>query len=275
MSINNLDKLFQYFHCVSTSPIIFDGQYLNGLSSNHINRTVIGDQINSIKLNKNFFLNDTCENCGCCCPPESNVYSKSEYEKILNISSQEIKEHRLDPSYREKLQEKLKQENFIINEKVVPVYVYQLDTNYLKLKSKEKEIKRCSWCFNREDKFMCRIHNLTSITCKMPHLRIFHVNGKHCSSIGISQFGRNWALGCPVVFSEPKDESQFEYNKKNRIDKLQHLNDVGNDLNIETYLPKVIDYIQENINFNNYKNHLNIDILKFTKVTKLFPLYSS
>ena len=261
MSVPNIEKLFQYFHCISKEPIQFASRF--DIDKNEYkNEIVCKDKITNIKLNKGFFLTDKCNMCGGCCPPESNLYTQSEYDKIQKFKYSDMVSFDLAPSYLDKLKSRLREESYSVNGKVIKIWVYKKESNQLYLPTREKIIERCSWCYQEsETVFKCRIHPIESITCIMPHLRIFHVNGSNKSSIGISQFGRNWALKCPIEFEEPQSENQFLINKQNRIDKLNKLYEVGSDLNIDTYVPEIIKYV-ENIDFKNYKQYLNINILQ-------------
>ena len=58
------------------------------------------------------------------------------------------------------------------------------------------------------------------------------------STIGLSQFGRNWALKCPVVFGDVDEESTLS-----RIHWLNILNNVSQDLGIDTFLPEILMYL--------------------------------
>lgn len=58
------------------------------------------------------------------------------------------------------------------------------------------------------------------------------------STIGLSQFGRNWALKCPVVFGGVDEESTLS-----RIHWLDILNKVSQDLGIDTFLPEILMYL--------------------------------
>lgn len=264
MSVPNIEKLFQYLHCVSKNPITFSGRF-DPDKEKYIPEIICKDKITDIRLNSRFFLTDSCQMCGGCCPAESNVYTSSEYESIQKFTSDDMKKFNLDASYLDKLKSGLIQETYIINDEKVSIWVYRKELNQLYLPTREKIIDRCSWCYQESEKiFKCRIHPIESITCIMPHLRIFHVNGSNRSSIGISQFGRNWSLKCPVDLTDPQTEEQFNLNKENRIGKLIRLHRVGQDLNIETYIPQIIDYL-DIVNFRNYENYLGVNILNRQK----------
>ena len=212
MSVPNLDKLFQYFKCVAKEPIEFSGYCSASRNWGFIGYVSL-DKITEIQINSGFFLTDTCQMCGGCCPAESNVYTKSEFEAIQNCKDEDFLDAGLKPAYLHKLRSGLIEEKYVINGSVVSVYVYKLEPNRLYLPTREKIISRCTWCYQESDTiFKCRIHPVESITCIMPHLRIFHFSGHGKSSIGLAQFGRNWALKCPIDLIEPQTEEQFENN---------------------------------------------------------------
>ena len=89
MSVPNIEKLFQYLHCVSKNPITFSGRFELD-KEKYIPKIVCEDKITDIRLNSRFFLTDSCQMCGGCCPAESNVYTSSEYESIQKFTSDEL-----------------------------------------------------------------------------------------------------------------------------------------------------------------------------------------
>lgn len=268
MSVSNIDKLLQYLKCVAVQPIKYYGKLDrdSGIqtyddSGNLI--TIVGSTtpIQSIKLNDSFFHTDSCLNCGGCDPAESNTFTQSEYDRIMEADPSLFKDYGLDPEALQILKTSLVEHIHIINGKRVSTYSYKQVKNFMYLPVRGRELDRCSWCFQDSFcKFKCRIHPVTSITCKMPHLRFYHLNNSKNTSMGIYQFGRNWALKCPVKFFPPTSEEEFEINKGNRIEKLKQLEQVSQDLNIQTYLPQVISYVEE-IQFDDYTEHLNKNIL--------------
>ena len=258
MSVPNIEKLFQYLQCFSIEPI----EYCSSLTDFTDNKIItIGDKITDIRLNYAFFYNDNCQMCGGCDPAESNIFTSSEYEQIKACQDEIFIEAGLDPAYLHQLKENLYKSTCVINGKEVSIYIYKQEPNELFLPTRGKIIKRCSWCFqDSEKRFKCRIHPVESITCIMPHLRTYHFKGSNKASLGVTQFGRNWALKCPVELTPPKNKDQFEYNKSNRIAKLERLHQVGLDLNIPTYLPQVIDYVK-NTHFTDYESRLDVNVL--------------
>lgn len=275
MSVPNIEKLFQYFKAVAKYPIKYEG-YLDSTGQYKLTKELKEylenePPIQSIKLNTSFFYNDTCLNCGGCDPAESNLFTKSEYEQIFSITDQEFIDYGLDPKALHDLRNGLYSMKHRINDEDIEVWVYNQNKNSLFLPTRNKELKRCSWCFkDSKNRFKCRIHPVESITCAMPHLKFYHTRKSPNTSMGIHQFGRNWALKCPVILSPPESEEQFEYNKQNRIEKLARLNQIGLDLNIDTYLTQIIEYI-EPIKYDNYEDSLNINVLSNLK--KSIPLF--
>lgn len=254
MSVPNLEKLFQYLQCFSIHPIEFQGQ-------------IIGDEIYEIKLNDTLFYTDNCMMCGGCDPAESNVYTATEYKRIVESTEEDFQKAGLDFKYLTKLKDGLCSKELNINNKIIKVWEYKNEHNELYLPTREKVLKRCTWCYQDDTHtFKCRIHSVESITCVMPHLRTYHVKGSHRASLGIYQFGRNWALKCPVVLQPPHDEVEFEHNKASVIAKLEHLHQVGADLNISTRIPEVIDVIHQ----QKFEKYTGVAIPFYHQPKKLF-----
>lgn len=251
--MNNIDKILQYLQVVTKYPIEVDGN-------------IIDKGIRRIRLSNSFFLTDSCNSCGCCDVPESNVYTTSEYQKIMTITEPEYHAYNsaLDMKQLDRLRNGLREEVHTINGKDISVYVFDLEKQYVYVPQKEKECDRCTWMFPAGDvagyHFYCHIHPVTSITCKMPHLRFLYNKRSDIARLGIYQFGRNWATKCPVVFSEPETEEQFEINRRNRIEKLTILNQCAKDMNIDTYLNNIIEYI-ESVEYDHYADFLEKDII--------------
>lgn len=228
----------------------------------------VTEDIKHIKIASTFFMKDNCESCGSCCVTESNLYTQSEYERIMSATDQEFIEYGLDPQYLHVLIDGLVPEIHIINGKEVTTYIYPLKKTHFYLPVKGKEMDRCSWLFTSDNNqhFYCRIHPVTSITCRMPHFRFLSVNGQSVT-MGTIQFGRNWAMNCPVLF-EPTTRDNFELTKAAKLEKLRHLLRDAIDLNIDTYFPEIIEYV-ENIPFEGHQKYLNKTIINKTKLKRL------
>lgn len=249
--MNNIDKILQYLIPFSKEDIEIDDE-------------AISYDITSIVLSDRFFEVDGCNMCGHCCPPEHNVYTQFEYEEIMNYDVQNLDEYGLPRHYVEELKANLIESTHRINGYQVKLYTFAKPFPMMFLPRKGengKEVPRCYWVHKREDQhIVCGIHPVRSITCRMPHMRVFHNKRSGHVSITNSQFGRNWALGCLVEFSQPIDEAQFNQVKAGRLEKLEYLLRVADDFHIKTYLPEVIKYI-EKIEFKNYRSYLGKNIL--------------
>lgn len=257
--MNNVDKILQYLVPFAKETIQIDDELINY-------------PINEIVLSDKFFEIDGCNMCGHCCPPEHNVYTQFEYDEIMNYNLDDLDEYGLPRHYIEELRENLTQSTHNINGKDVQLYTFAKPFPMMFLPRKGengKEVPRCYWVHKREDEhIVCGIHPVRSITCRMPHMRIFHNKKSGHVSITNSQFGRNWALGCLVEFSQPATLEQFEEVKAGRLEKFKYLLKVADDFNVKTYLPEVIKYV-ESIEFDSYQSYLNKNILE-KKSKKLF-----
>lgn len=253
--MDNTSKIIWYLRLVAKEPIHVDGR-----------EEWMG--ITGIKLASTIFNTDGCEVCGdCCCVHEDNVYTQFEYDKIMNMTNDEFRAEGFqfgpqgfDPSWLNKLQSKLYKEDHEINGKTVPLYISKVeDVKLTRVHTSEEKkdvlIPRCTFTHRDTDGLTkCAIHPVRSITCDMPHVRFIYRKNSTVS-IGIVQYGRNWAMGCPVKFHEPANEEEWQKNKDNVLRKLKHLNRNAQDLNIETYLPEVIEYL-EKIPYKNYSEYL-------------------
>lgn len=262
MSINNLDKVISYLIPVSKSPITVDGKTYH-------------KPVNNIHLGTTFFNSDGCEICGSCCVFEDNLFTQSEYDYMQKMTDEEFRAEGfifgpegfdVEPFHR--LKAGLKEEKHIVNGKEISVYTYTGDCVrvYLEKRPTQDKVRdRCTWSVIHNDRqpnqtVTCGIHPVSSITCKMPHLRFLH-SKTGSVNMELLQYGRNFIINCNIKFLEPTNEAQFEENKKSRLDKLRLLQKCGEDMNVtETYLPEVIEYV-ENTTFENYKDRLMINIL--------------
>jgi Fe-S-cluster containining protein len=258
--MDNTKKILWYLRLVAKEPIQIDGR-----------EEWMG--IRRIKLASTVFNTDGCEVCGdCCCVHEDNVYTQHEYDKIMNMTEEQFRAEGyifspegFDPSYLVRLKEKLYTETHQINGKEVPFYIakvedVKLTRTHCAPEKQSIEVPRCTWTHRDTDGLTkCAIHPVRSITCDMPHVRFIYRKGVTLS-IGIVQYGRNWAMGCPVKFHEPKDETEWQHNKDNVLRKLKHLNRNAEDLGIDTYLPEVIEYM-EAIPYKDYQSYLGRDIV--------------
>ena len=148
----------------------------------------------------------------------------------------------------------------VINGKTVYVYVHKCPKTEMFIPAKGKIKQTCNWMFEQNGLYRCGIHPVVSMTCDIPHMKMFH-SKEGSVSIATSQYGRNWAMECPITFRSPKDKDEFEDIKQRRINKLKRIHDCAVDLNInETYVPEVIEYIKS-IPYECYKEALGYDFI--------------
>jgi len=246
-----------YLRLVAKKPVIVDGkEHWAGITK--------------IKLAPTIFDTDGCEVCGdCCCVHEDNVYTQHEYDKIINMTDEQFRAEGyifgpegFDPFWLNKLKGKLGVEYHTVNGNQIPFYISKVENSVNLTRSHNTvttkegfEYPRCTYTRRDPDGLTkCSIHPVRSITCDMPHVRFIYRKNS-TMSIGIVQYGRNWAMGCPWKFHRPVDEKEWQSNKDNVLRKLKHLNKNAEDLKIETWLPEVIDYM-EKIPYENYESYL-------------------
>lgn len=256
--MKNIDKILSYISKFTFDPIYVDGQLYPC------------PEITQVKLADTFFLKDNCYGCGCCCVPEDNIYTAREYAQILNITDKELVNYALDPIWMHELRDGLHSFTVNINGEDVMLYQYDLVSNTMYLPNKGKEVPRCAQLFFDYDMkiYRCKIHPIRSLTCRMPHMRIFHNKKSGNVSIGTSQFGRNWAVGCKVEFESP-DKYTFEQIKDQKLSLLNYAYETACDFGIRTFIPKIIKYVQD-IPYDNYHEYLNRPVVTQTNSKRLF-----
>lgn len=223
-----------------------------------------------ISLSPSFFYVDDCICCGRCCGvvAESLVLTASEYKRLQDCTDQEFIDYDLDVERLHHLKEAMVAENHTIDGKEVTIYKDPTPSQMFYIETKQQERKTCPYLFrNKEGLYRCGVHPVRSITCRVPHMRTFH-SSRGNTSLGVSQYGRNWAVDCPIKFRECNDAEEFENTKKSRLDTLEYLLRVANELNIDTYLPEVIEYAKQ-LTFENHKQMLGKPILHTKRVKPL------
>lgn len=255
MSVNNVSKIMQYLRLMTKNPVEVDS----------VTYDLYRKQI---RLADTFFDTDDCISCNCCCVTEDNVFTEYEYGIIQNTKPEDFINHGNPAENLQKLKDGLVEEIHTVNGHEVKLYVYKNSPQKWYVERKQRECDRCGWIYEDNGRFLCGIHLVSSITCKMPHLRMFYNSSSGTISLAISQYGRNWALGCPIKFRKPKDEEEFINIHKSRVEKLQLLDNVAKSLTIDTYIPEIIDYIS-NITWDNYKERIGKPVIVFDKVHKM------
>lgn len=239
MSVNNIEKIMQYVEPIASAPITVDG-------------TVYDNQATSIKLNRTFLYSDGCDMCGKCCINEANIFTASEMKGIMDIDYNEYEKCNLDTAIPKLLKNEIREIIVNINGNNISLYKVDKKHNYQDIPDRGN-LDRCRWLVKKSsDVFVCGIHPVVSITCDMPHLRFFFNRKNKHLSLGVSEYGRNWALKCPAKF----DKAKIDF----KLSKLYHLQRVCDDLNIDTRLPEIISYIKK-MTSDNYISMLDVNIL--------------
>lgn len=229
MSVESSTKILEYINKVSKESITVDGQPFGHAP------------VSRVVLNDTFFFKDDCTMCGKCCPNETTVWTAEGLERIRTAKPEHFSVWGLDFSAVDEINERVSEVVHNINGREVTFYVSSKDKPDEAFKlgwPNRKEQPRCHWLFEKEGTYRCRIHPVRSVTCGMPHCRFFHNQNSQTTTIGVSQFGRNWALRCPIEFG-PFDEESV----KSRILWLERLNATAQDCDIETFLPEILDYL--------------------------------
>lgn len=247
--MNNFDKVFSYLKPILKKKITVDGKDIE-------------PSLKHLHLSEFYFKSDGCVSCGRCCKPWDNLYTESEYKRIMSITKEEVEDYGLDFFRIEELREDLDCEEHVVNGKTIKLYLYKNKGKELYIDCRKETREVCNWQFKKEGKYLCGIHPVRSITCRMPHMRVIAGQAKpfRTSSVSIAQYGRNYLLGCPISLDLPKDEEEFEKNKKESRNKLLGLKKIADDLNVETYIPEILEYA-EKCTFEDYKKYAHKDIV--------------
>ena len=246
--MHNIDKIVHYIKFFAKNPIEIDGR-------------IEERKRKGFRLGKTFFYTDDCIQCGRCCIGEDHVYTEHEYQRILNCDEKEFEEENLPVFRLHELRENTFPEHHTINGKDVIVYVHKCPKTEMYIPAKGRVKETCNWMFEQNGLYRCGIHPVVSMTCDLPHTRMFHAR-EGVVSISTAQYGRNWAMECPIAFHPPKDEEEFEFIKNRRIYKLQSIASCASDMNIpDTYIPEIVRYI-ESIPYKYYKDAVGHDFIR-------------
>lgn len=264
MGLNNIDRTLEYLLQFAKADIQVDDR-------------VIHQPINSIELSDTFFAIDSCVMCGYCCLYTHNVYTQSEYDKIMSYDLKNLEAY--DPPLPARFIEDLRVDMIpsvhTINGKEVTLYTSAKEPINIFLpkrdRAKGKNVDRCHYMYVRPDGYrVCGVHPVRSITCRIPHMRVDRNRKLGKVYLSTRAYGRNWAIGCPVDFPLPKTVEEFEASKADKLEKMEYLLRVAKEYNIETWLPEVIDFIQH-IPFENYQAYSHVNIID-KKTPKFFNL---
>jgi len=232
MRMRSVDKLIDYVAKVSKEPINVDGEQ------------ILKEPVRSVALGDKFFRKDDCKLCGRCCINQDICYTVEHFETLVaKDHTERFATLGLDASVKELWKEDVVNRAFLVNGAEV---VFSLSQ-----KSDAKTIQkvfypdrgtvgRCKWLLADGEFYKCSIHPVRPITCRLPHLRFFYRKDLNRTILGVSQYGRNWALGCPVTFEDAYDEQSVQ----DRIVWLEELLRAAEDMKIKTYLPEILEYLE-------------------------------
>ena len=244
--MNSIFVLLEYLRKVSKEPVVLQGSNGNFIEELETPEKVI--------INPNLFHKDNCIMCGRCCSSNFNtVYTVSGVDRIKNCPVENFSNVELYGEYpipiqnRDKLLDSLIKHTFILNGNEVEIYespcLKGKDANNLIIEAKPDCGPRCRWMINDiPHKFRCGIHPVRSVTCGLPHCRFNYNTRTRTTNIGISQYGRNWKLGCPI---DLKTGEISISSAKDKIYWLKILLNCANDLKLKTWLPEIIDYCEK------------------------------
>lgn len=229
MSIESSMKILEYIDKVSKEIILINGEPFGTAPTTRV------------VLAQSFFQKDDCVMCGKCCPNETTVWTAEGIKRIMQASPEDFSKWDLDYSVIREIDERITRTAVDINGKEVLFFTSHKDkkNEALQVEWPDRAIQpRCHWLFEKDGTYRCRIHPVRSVTCGLPHCRFFHSTSTHTTTIGLSQFGRNWRLKCPVEFG-PADEESVQ----TRILWLERLNATAEDCGIDTFLPEILQYL--------------------------------
>ena len=233
MSVNNVEKILSYIYPVTKQEIEFNGK--------------VFPKIKKLVLNKSLFYGDECKLCGKCCIDEANVFLPFEVERMDNIISgfEEIDNvtHKTNNRGLENIKElrkSLEPLYVIVNSRSIKLFKSKLESNVYEFEDRGV-LKRCHWDLPTEDgRLGCGIHQVSSLTCQMPHIRFLYRKDIQSTHIGTMQYGRNWAMKCPVKFSQ-----EFSFERVNELLwKFDRLEKYCKHFHIDTYVPEILRLIE-------------------------------
>lgn len=230
MSINNVSKILSYIYPISKQPITY--------------KNITFEPIKHLYLRSTLFCKDECLICGKCCIAEDNVFLPFEVENMyecLRAKDIDINVHKVNGKGYANIEELIESLNpfyATINGKEYKLFNSRLGSNTYEFADRGV-LKRCHWNLPTEDgRLGCGIHTVSSLTCKMPHIRFIHNTKTRSTSIGHSQYGRNWALKCPA------EVSKTEFSKDSLhtvISNFKLLNHYCEYFEIDTWCKEIID----------------------------------
>lgn len=246
MSINNVDKILSYVH-----PISAEG-------------------CEHLFINESLFYKDGCNVCGKCCIHEDLIFLPFEVDNMKSIISNntEIGKEHLGGNIQNIVE--------LVNS-LVPVSVNVYGKDKVLYRSKlpyntyyfedRGTLNRCHWDIPvAPGKLGCGIHLVSSLTCKFPHVRFNYSKDRKTTHIGLMQYGRNWALKCPIVF----DKTFYPETVKNILDKFELLKKYCEYFEVDNYCQFIIDVVSSVKTESDIEDITAKDLLQINHSKRLF-----
>lgn len=230
MAQDSMWKMLGILATITKEPIIVNGKVL---AEKAVDRVIISER---------FYLKDGCTMCGRCCVNESNVYTQSHYQAIKLKNEAEFEKWGLPFETKDQLFKSFVLETIELNGRPFSYYSCpKTPPSTAQRVSFEgrPNLERCRWLFEKDGLYKCSIHPIRPVTCGLPHIRFWGNKKLNQTTLMITQYGRNWQLGCPVLFEE-YDEASVQ----SKIYWLKLLYLASIDMGIKTYLPEIIEYLE-------------------------------
>ena len=178
-----------------------------------------------IAINPSFFKEFICKRCCVCCQKGISplVYSDSDVTRMKECHTEEGVQ---------KLTDGLREFPIQVNGETKNLFLYEF-SGY-----------RCGFdkLMEGDDIWGCQLHflNLKQLLCLLPWVRI--IDSRGCVNLGKRPFGYSWAFGCRAQWGREFSEEQF---LDHDLVIIQRMIDASNDLGISTYLPEVMEKLQD------------------------------
>lgn len=235
----------------------FDGgisklfEVISRISKNDIDIEIDGKHLHyekpkKIKISPTFFYADGCECCSRCCGNYGHILTESEYNNVIQQADK-----------YEELLSFLEPSLISVNGKEITIYKDAPRLNGLTIKTARSERPACYWSYKEGEKYLCKIHDMRTFTCRMPHMMFRYCANTKTTNIGIYDFGRNWALGCPYILRIGNLDTLQQ-----NIFKLKYSKQIATDLGLDTYVDECLSVLKSYTkNFTEFKvpqNPLNV-----------------
>lgn len=221
-------------------------------------------------LNESVFYKDGCAMCSKCCSYWDLIFLPFEVDNmksILDLDTSISKEHLGNTVDNIKeLYDSLYEVKVPFNGKDRVLYKSRLPYNIYHYEDRG-DLKRCHWVVPIDDtRKGCAIHQVRALTCIFPHIRLNYNNSRKTTHIGLMQYGRNWALKCPVEF----DKTFYPETVQNVINKFKLLQTYCDYFEEDNYCQKIIDTLSSVQTEKDIEKVCGFDLLHNENIRRLF-----